>query len=81
MAQINLGGIHEELGEMAEAEAAYRTAARIQPNFGLAYARLGDPVAGRVARRRPRRPRAATGRSGNEPIGPRTAALRPVPRP
>ncbi len=50
MAQINLGGIHEELGEMAAAEAAYRTAARIQPNFGLAYARLGTLLRGTLAR-------------------------------
>ena len=42
------GGIHEELGEMAAAEAAYRTAAQIQPNFGLAYARLGTLLRGRL---------------------------------
>ena len=41
MALINLGAIHEELGQMAEAEAAYRTAFRTLPDFGLAHARLG----------------------------------------
>ena len=48
MAHINQGEIHEELGEMAEAEAAYRTAARVQPNFGLAFARLGTLLRARL---------------------------------
>ncbi len=48
MAYINQGGIHEELGETALAEAAYRAASAIQPGFGLAHARLGTMLRGRL---------------------------------
>jgi tetratricopeptide (TPR) repeat protein len=48
MAHINLGGIHEELGEMPQAEAAYRTAIGNVPKFGLAYAKLATLLRARL---------------------------------
>lgn len=39
-ALLHLGGIHEELGEMADAEAAFRKALSVQPKFPLPYGRL-----------------------------------------
>jgi tetratricopeptide (TPR) repeat protein len=41
LVQNYLGGIHEEFGKTAAAEAAYRLAIQRQPQFALPYARLG----------------------------------------
>ena len=64
-ALLNRGGLHEELGEMAEAEACYRQALRDRPRCARAAGLPGDPAprpaAGRGPRSHPRpagRPRA-----------------------
>ena len=49
IAQLNLGGLHEELGEMAEAEAAFRTALRLQPAFALPHARIATLLRGKLS--------------------------------
>ncbi len=81
MAQINLGGIHEELGEPAAAEAAYRTAARYPAEFRARLRQARDHVACQVAGCRPRRHGGAIGGSGDEPVDSRQVALRLGPRP
>jgi tetratricopeptide (TPR) repeat protein len=43
-----LGGVHEELGDMAAAEAALREAIRLKPRFPVAYARLATLLRGRL---------------------------------
>jgi tetratricopeptide (TPR) repeat protein len=48
LARINLGGIHEELGEMDQAEAAYRAVIGAAPGFGLAHAKLATLLRGRM---------------------------------
>jgi len=40
--QLNLGSLEAELGQVAEAEQAYRTAIRLAPGFAPAYANLAD---------------------------------------
>ena len=47
LAQLNLGGLHEELGELSEAEACFRAALRIQPDFALPHALLATLLRGR----------------------------------
>ena len=42
------GGIHEEVGELAEAEAAYRDAIRLQPRCAPALAKLGTLLRDRL---------------------------------
>ena len=77
---MNLGRLHEELGDMAEAEAAFRTALKLQPAFALPHARLAtllrhklpdDDLAALEAR-------LADDKLGAGP--PRPTALRPGPR-
>ena len=41
--------MHEELGELAEAESAFRAALRIQPRFVAAHARLATLLRGRLS--------------------------------
>jgi tetratricopeptide (TPR) repeat protein len=41
LVQNFVGGLHEELGNVGAAEAAYRAAIEMQPKFALPYARLG----------------------------------------
>ena len=43
-----LSGVHEEQGDMAEAEAAAREAIRLQPRFPAAYARLATLLRSRL---------------------------------
>ena len=43
-----MGGLHEELGEMAEAEAAFRAALGLQPRFALPHARLATLLRGKL---------------------------------
>ena len=80
-AQLNLGGLHEELGEMAEAEAAFRDGALRQPTFALPHARLATLLRGKL----PDADLAALEERLNDdelrrrPAGP--AAVRPGPRP
>jgi tetratricopeptide (TPR) repeat protein len=47
-AQLNIGGIHEEMGELAEAETAIRAALSIQPRFVAAHARLATLLRGKL---------------------------------
>jgi tetratricopeptide (TPR) repeat protein len=47
-AQLNIGGVHEELGELKEAESAFRAALRIQPRFVVAHARLATMLRGKL---------------------------------
>ena len=47
-AYLNLGGLHEELGNLAAAEEAFRTALRIQPSFALPHARLATLLRGKL---------------------------------
>ena len=47
-AHLNLGGLDEELGEMDEAEAAFRTALRLQPQFPVPHARLATLLRGKL---------------------------------
>ncbi len=49
MAELNLGGLHEELGEMAAAEASFRTALRLQPAFALPHARIATLLRGKLS--------------------------------
>lgn len=41
-AHLNLGALHVERGEFAEAEREYQTALRLSPRFPAAYVNLGD---------------------------------------
>jgi hypothetical protein len=47
-ALLHLGGIHEELGAMTEAETAFRAALQAQPKFPLPYARLATLLRDRL---------------------------------
>jgi len=48
MAHVDLGGLHEEMGEMAEAEARFRAALRLQAAFALPHARLATLLRGKL---------------------------------
>lgn len=43
-----LGGFHEEKGNLADAEIAYREAMRLQPGFSLPFARLATLLRGKL---------------------------------
>jgi tetratricopeptide (TPR) repeat protein len=45
---FNLGGLHEELGELKEAEANFREAIRLQPRFALPHGRLATLLRGKL---------------------------------
>jgi tetratricopeptide (TPR) repeat protein len=45
---LNLGGLHEELGDMTLAEGAFREALQLQPEFALAHARLATLLRGKL---------------------------------
>jgi hypothetical protein len=47
-AQLNLGGLHEELGEMSEAEVAFRAALSVRPGLAIPHARLATLLRGRL---------------------------------
>ena len=55
-AYLNLGGLQEELGDMAAAEASFRTALEKQPAYRAAARSAGDLAALQAARIRPGRP-------------------------
>ena len=61
-AYMNLGGLHEELGDLAEAEAAFRTALEAPADLRPAACPPGDVAAGQTARRGPGGARGAAGR-------------------
>src|SRR5207237_4443391 len=48
MAQLHLGGVHEELGELTEAESCFRAALCLQPDFALPHGRLATLLRGRL---------------------------------
>ena len=45
---MNLGGLQEELGDLAGAEEAFRTALRVQPSYALPHARLATLLRGQL---------------------------------
>jgi tetratricopeptide (TPR) repeat protein len=45
---MNLGGLDEEMGDLADAEAAFRAALQCQPTFALPYARLATLLGGKL---------------------------------
>ena len=57
MPQMNLAGVYEEQGKLAEAEAALRGAIRLQPQLRAATCPAGYAAAREIARRRPGRDR------------------------
>ncbi len=46
--QLHLGGYHEDLGELAEAESAFRAAAAIAPAVPMPYSRLATLLRGKL---------------------------------
>jgi hypothetical protein len=46
---MSLGGLHEESGELAEAETAFRDALELQPAFALPHARLATLLRGKLS--------------------------------
>ena len=46
--QVHLGEMHEDLGEMAEAQAAFRAAIALQPDFAPAHACLATLLRGKL---------------------------------
>jgi tetratricopeptide (TPR) repeat protein len=49
MVHSYIGGFHEERGELAEAESAYRNAIRLEPRFSLPFARLAILLRGELS--------------------------------
>jgi tetratricopeptide (TPR) repeat protein len=47
-APLNMGGLHEELGAMDEAEASFRAALLLQPKYAAAHARLATLLRGKL---------------------------------
>jgi tetratricopeptide (TPR) repeat protein len=45
---LNLGGLHEEFGELPQAEACFREALRLQPGYAVAHARLATLLRGKL---------------------------------
>jgi tetratricopeptide (TPR) repeat protein len=47
-AKLNIGGLHEEQGDLARAEIAFREALELQPKFALPHARLATLLRGKL---------------------------------
>ena len=72
---LNLGWLHELLGEMDQAEAAFRAALERQPKFPDPARAAGHPAAGQAARRGPGRARGPAGRPRRWPRDPEARLL------